>query len=195
VVRTSGYPHQGFPIANRNVRDAVRISQTTGPGRSGWMAAPRSATLGLAFDLLTYRTLLNWHLGISLVPFGLWHTCGHLWGPHGLLQTEQALVRSWKGVQGSAIDVGVVHPNPPGADHITPSAAATILSNCCLRKEVKYAQPQASRFSLWYRALGVLLPLHVWRRGLPLYAGWRHIEGAQPAPCWWRSSNKAYHMP
>ena len=58
-------------LLSANIRDAVRISQTTGPGSSGWMAAPPSAALGLAFDSPTYRILLKWHLGIPLVPASL----------------------------------------------------------------------------------------------------------------------------
>jgi hypothetical protein len=41
-------------LLTANIRDAVRISQTTGPGSSGWMAAPPSAALCLAFDSPTY---------------------------------------------------------------------------------------------------------------------------------------------
>ena len=49
-------------------RDAVRISQSSGPISSGWMAARPSTALGLAFDGPTYRVLLKWHLGIPLLP-------------------------------------------------------------------------------------------------------------------------------
>jgi hypothetical protein len=49
-------------------RDAVRISQNTRPGSSGWMSAPPSTSLGFTFD---YRLLLKCQLGIPLVPASL----------------------------------------------------------------------------------------------------------------------------
>jgi hypothetical protein len=174
-------------LRDSNPRDAIRLSQTIGPGSSGWMAAPPSPSLGLTFDSSTYRVLLRWHLGIPLVPASLEGAacplgCGttvdtfgdHMvccrknkaWERHLGIQSylsrclqssaiphrrEQSaagdlkrdadiLIPSWEAGRGLAIDVGIAHPYPPGQDHSTVSAAATILSNRCLRKDTKYSE-------------------------------------------------------
>jgi hypothetical protein len=65
-----------------------------------------------------------------------------------LKRDADILIPSWEAGRGLAIDVGIAHPYPPGQDHTTVSAAATILSNRCLRKDIKYSERcTASGFS------------------------------------------------
>ncbi len=57
-----------------------------------------------------------------------------------LKRDADILIPSWEAGRGLAIDVGVAHAYPPGNDNSTVPAAATILSNRCLRKETKYSE-------------------------------------------------------